>query len=164
MPDTLEASDMVILEGEEVTARGAHILAFDIEEEILPGLSIQETVEIIHEQGGFAVIAHPYSIFRTWVGFREIQGAGFNAVEVANAAQFPYGMMLKKNEDLAERLGLPKTGGSDAHIPRTVGRCYTIFKAESRDVDGVLSALRSGRTEVKGKGITLSERFKIRMK
>lgn len=164
LPDTLEASDLVILEGEEVTARGAHILAFDIEEEIPIGLSIEETVELVHDQGGIAVIAHPYSIFRTWVSFREIQGAGFDAVEVANAAQFPYGMMLGKNEDLAERLGLPKTGGSDAHIPRTVGRCYTILKAESRDVEGVLSALRSGRTEAKGRGISLAERLKIRMK
>lgn len=156
-----EARDVVFIPGMEISANGAHILAFDIEEEILPGLSIQETVESIHEQGGFAVIAHPYSIFRTWVRFREIQGAGFDAVEVANAAQFPYGMMVKKNEDLAERLGLPKTGGSDAHIPRTVGRAYTILEAEARDVEGVLGALRKGETEAEGRGISLAERMKL---
>lgn len=161
LPDRLEASDLVILEGEEVTARGAHILAFDIEEEIPPGLSIQETVERIHEQGGFAVIAHPYSIFRTWVNFREIRGAGFDAVEVANANQFPYGMMLEKNEDLAERLGLPKTGGSDAHIPRTVGRAYTILEAATRDVKGVVSAIKDGQTSFGGRGISLLERLKL---
>jgi predicted metal-dependent phosphoesterase TrpH len=161
LPDTFEASGLVVLEGEEVTARGAHILAFDIEEEITPDLSIQETVERIHEQGGFAVIAHPYSIFRTWVSFREIQGAGFDAVEVANAYQFPYGMMLEKNGDLAERLGLPKTGGSDAHIPRTVGRAYTILEAPTRDVKGVMSAIKDGRTSFGGKGISLLERLKL---
>jgi len=161
LPDTLEASDLVILEGEEVTARGAHILAFDIEEEIPSYLSIQETVERIHEQGGFAVIAHPYSIFRTWVSFREIRRAGFDAVEVANAAQFPYGMMLGKNEDLAERLGLPKTGGSDAHIPRTVGRAYTILEAANRDVKAVISAIKGGQTSFGGRGISLLERLKL---
>jgi hypothetical protein len=156
-----EESGVIFIPGVEISANGAHILAFDIEEVIPPGLSIQETVERIHEQGGFAVIAHPYSIFRTWVSFMETKGAGFDAVEVANATQFPYGMMLEKNEDLAERLGLPKTGGSDAHIPRTVGRAYTILEAATRDVKGVISAIKGGQTSFGGKGISLLERLKL---
>jgi hypothetical protein len=125
------------------------------------GLPIPETVDRIHDQGGIAIIAHPYSVFRTWVSGREIEKAKFDGVEVANASQFPYGWMLSKNTALAKRLGLPGTGGSDAHIPRTIGRAYTILEVETRDVEGVLRALRKGDTEARGRGITLAERLKI---
>ncbi len=92
---------------------------------------------------------------------REIEEAGFDCVEVANAAQFPYGWMLDRNTALARKLELPMTGGSDAHIPGTVGRAYTIVETEARDVEGVLGALRKGKTEAEGRGISLSERMKL---
>ena len=152
---------IIIIPGMEVSADGAHILAFDIEEPIPPRLSVPETVDLIHDQGGIAIIAHPYSVFRTWVSGREIEEARFDGVEVANASQFPYGWMLSKNTALAKRLGLPRTGGSDAHIPRTIGRAYTILEVETRNVEGVLRALRKGDAEARGRGITLAERLKI---
>lgn len=156
-----ENSGIIIIPGMEVSADGAHILAFDIEEPIPPQLPIPETVDLIHDQGGIAIVAHPYSVFRAWVNGREIEEAGFDCIEVANAAQFPYGWMLSKNTVLARKLGLPETGGSDAHIPRTIGRAYTILEAKTRDVEGVLRALRKGDTEARGRGITLAERLKI---
>jgi predicted metal-dependent phosphoesterase TrpH len=91
----------------------------------------------------------------------EIEEAGFDCVEVINAHQFPFGCTREKNRELAERLGLPQTGGSDAHTPRTVGRAYTIFKSDSRDIEGVLDALRVGKTRAEGRGVSLTERFKL---
>ncbi|RLI08076.1 hypothetical protein DRO42_07000 [Candidatus Bathyarchaeota archaeon] len=152
--------DLIVIPGVEVSASGVHILALGASESVPPGLPAAETVERIRDQGAVAVIAHPYAVFKTWVNGREIAEAGFDAVEVANAAQFPYGWMLKKNAALAERLGLPQTGGSDAHIPEVVGRAYTVVEADSRDVEAVLHAIRNGRTEACGSGITLSERLK----
>ena len=157
----LKKTDLVILRGMEVSARGAHILALDINEEVEMGLGIPETVEKIHEQGGLAIIAHPYSVLRTWVNRREIEAAGFDLVEVANAYQFPYGWMLERNIRLAEELGLPQTGGSDAHIPRTVGRAYTVLEVDERSEEGVLEALRKGKTRAEGRGISLAERLKL---
>jgi len=157
----LKKTDIVILRGMEVSARGAHILALDINEEVEMGLGILETVEKIHEQGGLAIIAHPYSVLRTWVNRREIEAAGFDLVEVANAYQFPYGWMLERNTRLAEELGLPQTGGSDAHIPRTVGRAYTVLEVDERSDEGVLEALRKGKTRAEGRGISLAERLKL---
>lgn len=157
----LKKTDLVILRGMEVSARGAHILALDINEEVEMGLGILETVEKIHEQGGLAIIAHPYSVLRTWVNRREIEAAGFDLVEVANAYQFPYGWMLERNTRLAQELGLPQTGGSDAHIPRTVGRAYTVLEVDERSEEGVLEALRKGKTRAEGRGISLAERLKL---
>jgi predicted metal-dependent phosphoesterase TrpH len=156
-----EERGVVFIPGVEISADGAHVLAFEINEIVPMGLAISETVDRIHEQGGIAIVAHPYSVFRTWVNGREIEEARFDGVEVANAYQFPYGWMLSKNTALARKLGLPQTGGSDAHIPRTIGRAYTILQAETRDVEGVLRALIKGGTEARGRGISLAERLKI---
>ena len=156
-----EEGGVVFIPGVEISAVGAHVLAFDIDEIVPMGLSISDTVDRIHDQGGIAIVAHPYSVFRTWVSAREIEDAGFDGVEVANAAQFPYGWTLSRNTALARKLELPVTGGSDAHIPRTIGRAYTILEAEARDVEGVLGALRKGETEAEGRGISLAERMKL---
>lgn len=160
-PGSMVPDDLVVILGMEISAKGAHVLAFDIEETVEKGLSIQETVERIHGQGGIAVIAHPYSVLRTWVNRQEVEEAGFDLVEVANAYQFPYEWMLERNTRLADELGLLKTGGSDAHIPRTVGRAYTIIDADERSIEGALSALRGGSTEAEGRGISLAERLKL---
>lgn len=161
LPEATEKkSNLIVIPGVEVTARGAHILALDVSEPITAGLPVAETVDRIHDQGAVAVIAHPYSVFKTWVNGREMEEAKFNAVEVANANQFPYGWMLKRNVALAERLGLPQTGGSDAHISDTVGRAYTVVEANSRDVDDVVRSIRRGYTEALGSGIPFFHRLK----
>jgi hypothetical protein len=151
---------LVVIQGMEVSARGGHILALNISESISAGLSMAETVDRIHEQDAIAVIAHPYSLFRTWVNRLEIEDANFDAVEVANSAQFPYQWMLRRNTALANMLELPEIGGSDAHDPWMVGRAFTAVEAESLEVEDVITAIRVGRTEAHGSGISLIERLK----
>jgi predicted metal-dependent phosphoesterase TrpH len=152
--------NLIVVPGVEISARDGHILALNASELVPAGLTIAETVDRIRGQGALAVLAHPYSVFKTWVNSHEVEEAKLSAVEVANAAQFPYRWMLRKNSELAERLALPKTGGSDAHIPETIGRAYTIIEADSFEVDDVIRAIEQGRTEPGGSGITLSERLK----
>jgi predicted metal-dependent phosphoesterase TrpH len=161
LPEAVERrGELVVVPGLEVSARGAHILALDSRGPIPPGLDIQKTVELIHEHGATAVLAHPYGLPRSWVNMDEAKKSKFDAIEVANSAQFPYDYITMKNRKLAERLGLPETGGSDSHIPETVGRAYTIVEAESRGVEDVVRAIREGRTEAWGSGITIGERLR----
>ncbi len=156
----LDDSGLIILPGVEIKAEGIHIGAFDIQELPEDKLSLGETIDRIHEQGGFAVICHAHSVLGTWLNRGNIVEAGFDLVEVANAYQFPYGMMVELNRRLARRLRLPETGGSDSHIPGTVGRAYTVLEAEERSTEGVLDALRTGRCRGEGRGISLRERMK----
>ena len=150
---------LVVLPGREVTARGAHIICLDPGEVIPARLSIGETVEWIHRQGATAVLAHPYAIPRSFVNFREVEVAGFDVIEVANAAQVPFGLVMGWNRGLAEKLGLPQTGGSDSHIPETFGRAYTVVESASREPEDVIKAIREGRTSAEGTGIGLLERL-----
>ncbi len=155
----VESGGLVVVPGLEVSAMGAHILCFDPVEAVPSGLSIMETVEKIHAQGATAVLAHPYSIPRSFVRFREVERSGFDAIEVANSAQMPFGIVTARNRGLAENLGLPQTGGSDSHIPETFGRSYTVVEADSREPEDIIEAIKKGRTRVVGAGISVEERL-----
>lgn len=152
--------DLLLIPGLEVTADRGHILALNISELIPPKLSIPETVERIREQGGIAILAHPSSLLKTFLSEGEIARAGFAAIEVVNSMSFPYSWTFRRNLKIAERLRLPKTGGSDAHIPEVIGRAYTLIDADSRDVEDIAKAITQGYTEPLGEGIALQERFK----
>jgi hypothetical protein len=154
-----EPKGLIIIPGLEVHARGAHILCLDPVEVVPSGLSIVETVERIHGQGATAVIAHPMALPRSFVSLKEAKKAGFEAVEVANAAQIPFGLVMRWNRDFAKRLKLPETGGSDAHFPETIGRSYTVVEADSREPKDVIEAVRKGRTVVVGAGTKIGERL-----
>jgi len=155
----VSSKDVVVIPGLEVTAKGAHILCLDPSELVPAGLSIAETVERIHGQGATAVLAHPYAIPRSYVSFKEVKVAGFDIIEVTNASQVPFKLVEGWNRLLAEKLGLPQTGGSDSHIPETVGRAYTVVDSASRDPEDVIDAIRKGRTSVFGSGTRLLERL-----
>jgi predicted metal-dependent phosphoesterase TrpH len=152
-------SRLVVVPGLEVSALGAHILCLEPTEVVPPNLSMKETVERIHGQGATAILAHPYGLPRSWVSINQASLCGFDAVEVANSAQFPYATITGYNRKLAEELDLPVTGGSDSHIPRTIGRAYTVVESASSEVEDVIDAIKRGRTEAIGSGTSLTERL-----
>ena len=156
--------DQVVVPALEVTARGAHVLALDPNENVPAGLSVAETVDKVHEQGATAVLAHPYGLPRSWVSINSVKHAGLDAVEVANSAQFPYEYICGLNRRLAEELKLPMTGGSDAHTPDTIGRAYTVIDTPSTELQDIIDSIKKGRTEAGGSGITLTERYKKYLK
>src|SRR6266581_1591590 len=51
--------------GEEVSTKEGHLLGLFIEKRVPPGLSMERSIDLIHEQGGLAVVAHPlHRLFR----------------------------------------------------------------------------------------------------
>ena len=50
-----------VVVGEEITSKWGHILGLFLTEEVPPGLSAVETIARINEQGGVAIIAHPFA-------------------------------------------------------------------------------------------------------
>jgi predicted metal-dependent phosphoesterase TrpH len=116
-------------------------------------------VNRIHGQGAIAVLAHPMALPRSFVTLKDAKKAGFDAVEVANSAQVPFGLVMRWNRELAKSLGLPETGGSDAHFPETIGRSYTVVEANSREPRDLIEAIRKGRTVVVGAGTRFGERL-----
>lgn len=154
-----KADDITVIPAVEVSAKRAHILVLDPIEEIPIGLDVSEVVDLAHDQGAIAILAHPFGLPRSWSNIRDVKDANLDGIEVANSAQVPYKLICELNQKLANRLKLPITGGSDSHIPETIGRAYTLVESESNDYRDVIKAIKLGRTRVGGSYTRFGEWF-----
>lgn len=144
-----ENSDLIMIPGIEVSSSEAHILGLGVRASIQKLMTAAETVEKIHSLGGMGVIAHPAALLSKGAKEEAIRRASPDAIETVNSSLIrPFS--VKKNLRLAQALGLPQTGGSDAHIPQSIGMAYTCIEADGRRLCDVLEALRKGRTRAEG--------------
>ncbi|WP_255193282.1 PHP domain-containing protein [Natronobeatus ordinarius] len=155
---SLEAVDLapeyglVAIPGIEISSKAGHVLGLGVEEAVPPGLPFEETLERIREQGGLAVVPHPFQESRHGVMARitREQLGMADAIEVYNSRLLT-GRANRQAERFARSRGLPMTAGSDAHISEMVGQAVTRVGADEPDVDAILEAIRAGRTSVEGK-------------
>ncbi len=147
-----EEYGLVGIPGMEVTSEAGHVLALGIEELIPPGLPFVETLDRIWEQGGIAVVPHPFQRSRHGVAphISEETLASADAIEVYNSRLFT-GRSNRTAETFAASRNLPMTAGSDAHIAEMVGQAVTEIDADERTPEAVLDAIRAGRTSVVGR-------------
>ncbi len=112
---------VIIIPAEEVSSAEGHIVALGIDRLIPRNLSVQETIDRIHEAGGYAIAAHPY---RWWSGLgkKNTIQYPFDGIEALNGRSTPRDN--RRSLRLAKRIGKPMTAGSDAHTPRHIGEGY----------------------------------------
>ncbi|HET7181428.1 MAG TPA: PHP domain-containing protein [Candidatus Limnocylindrales bacterium] len=107
------------------------------------GLNAVESIRAIRKAGGLASLAH-FAEAPAHLGFlRELQDEGLNGLEVYYRAydQGTVGIL----RDIAKRLGLVMTGGSDYHGDReTYAEAHAELYVPDEVADGVRSALRQG--------------------
>lgn len=149
--------DFLIIPGVEITARGAHIVALNVYEDISAGLSIEETVELVHEAGGLAVLAHPITIHKGVK--RLLRGEIFDAVEVINASSFPFLFSVSRSKAFAKKFGLVEVAGSDAHYFEEVGSAYTLVNS-NLSIESVIEAIRKNAVTPCGGRIPFGIRLK----
>lgn len=152
-------SQLIIIPGLEVEASEGHVLALNITTMIPPKLNVPETVQKIHDAGGVAIIAHPEAISKTRFRQKTTSNPNLDAVEVINSAAFPFFLSTHRGHRLAERMKLPKTGGSDAHHAAEIGTAFTLIDADSNP-DAIIEAIRKGAVTPIGKPITWAQRMK----
>ena len=136
--------DLVLIPGVEVSTSEGHLLVLGVEEPPKRMRSPEETIEAAHDMGGITDVPHPYHPFRHALG--RIPDA--DAVEVYNSKHL-FGLANGRARIEARRRGIPMVAGSDSHFAETVGLGVTEIEAE--DVDGVLEAIRAGRTRILGR-------------
>ncbi|MFC4447924.1 CehA/McbA family metallohydrolase [Halorussus aquaticus] len=130
-----------LLPGIEVTTTKGHVLVVgpDPPERTPQGeLTPEQAVEMAHERGCAAIVAHPFRNSTV----READ-ADFDAIEVNGKGTDPAEWV----ERLARDRGLPLVGGSDAHYPVEVGRAYTRVETDELTPESVAAAIRDGRVE-----------------
>ena len=146
-----------IILGTEVSSRQGHVLGLWVTSKIPTQLSLAETVQAIHEQGGIAILAHPYhfqinAVTRGWWHYtrhpERLIEMGLDGLEVHNA-----GMMIPGENALARCLGhylkIAVTGGSDAHTLGAVGSGVTRFKGHY--AHDLRKAITQAKTSAEGK-------------
>ncbi len=136
---------LLVVPGIEVKSKHGDILGLGITTVVERGMSAKDTVSMIHELGGVAVAAHPYSLVFHPTGVRgKVKSAGFDAIEVFNSrTYFSNGMAFRAARDE----GIPMVASSDAHLAGEIGNSYTVVDCRC-DVRSVLDEIRAGRTEV----------------
>ncbi len=154
------ALDLLIIPGVEVETDKGHMLILGVSNPPPQGTSIDKIVEYAKQEEGVIVIPHPSLPFIS-VKKEVIERIRPDAIETYNAKTPVSRYFMKKNIKLAKRLGIPQTGGSDAHSHNSVGDMYTVVDAESKTVNAVLDAIRKGRIRPKGKASSLRERAKM---
>lgn len=143
-------SDILVIPSIEISSRDGHILGFGCSEKIEKNLSPTETIDKIHEQGGIAIIPHPFCFYRHGLLYNNDEDLKFDAVEVKNA-RFIIGYCNGQTEKLAEKNKIPGLGSSDAHYHKFVGDCYTEIDTE-KDIDSVLKSIKKNKVTAKGNG------------
>lgn len=154
-------TDFLIIPGTEVSSLDGHIVGLNIQEVIQRGLSSEETADRIHQQGGIAVACHPYALFKGSVG--KHVNKKFDAVETKNASSFPYWSASRKAELLADKFGLPKVAGTDAHIGQAIGCAYTAINAEL-NAEAILKAIVAGHCQPFGGAMPFSVRIRNQLR
>ena len=149
-------TNFLIIPGTEVSSREGHIVGLNVQELIPTGLTADETVDKIHQAGGIAIACHPFVLFKGSLGKHAT--AKFDAVETLNASAFPFRSASQKADQLAERLGLPKVAGTDAHYGPVIGRTFTLIDAEP-NVEAVVKAIAKGLCQPYGKPISMLMRI-----
>ncbi len=143
--------DLLVIPSIEISSLEGHILGFGCEENIKRDLQATETIDLIHDQGGLAIIPHPYCFYRHGLlckaDYKELK---IDAIETKNA-RFIIGYCNNKAKKLSKKENLPALGASDAHFYKFVGDCYSKIDCE-KDIDSVLKSIKKAKVEALGKG------------
>jgi len=135
-----------VIVAEEILTPHGEIMGMFLQETIPSGLSVEQTLAQIRIQGGLVCVPHPFDTFRqSALGKKVIETitAQIDVVEVFNSRA----SLLRdstKADRFAEKHGIAKSAGSDAHTVSEIGNAY-VEMSEFSGRDGFLQALKKGK-------------------
>jgi predicted metal-dependent phosphoesterase TrpH len=129
-----------VIVAQEVESADGHILGYWTPRIVPPKMSATDTVIAIHEQGGFAVAAHPFAP-RIWSkaglsrGNRGVyNNVDYDGIEIANSTPLLFlANWFARFYQISHGDRFACTGGSDAHILSVIGSSRTYFPGETAD-------------------------------
>lgn len=142
--------DILVILGEEIDTRAGDILGLFLKEKIATDDPI-EAIRAIHDQGGLAILAHPFTKTKTVDDrvARAIDGCeGFNARH-STVASIEGTEAEPRIAAFAREYDLSLTAGSDAHFYRELARARTVVSAST--LDEAKEQIRRGNTVLSGR-------------
>jgi len=138
-----EISPFLVIVGEEIDTTRGEILGLFLKEEIPGGLTPEEAMARIREQGGLVGVSHPLDrLRRSALGQKAL-------LEIWEELDFLEGFNSRvtlpadnlRAQTFAQTKGLPLTAGSDAHTAYEIGRAY-VEMPNFNGREGFLEALK----------------------
>lgn len=149
---------IMIFRGVEFSAQEGHCLIFGVDTDSLSlkYAPIRDVISVVTRTGGVVIPSHPY---RSVNGIGDLVQStdGICALEGYNGCNM-HGFNVQAIE-AARALGIPFTGGSDAHTSQEVGACYTEFD-DAVTAQNLIGQLKAG----KYRGIETRKISKLTMK
>jgi predicted metal-dependent phosphoesterase TrpH len=151
-----EVDEVFFIPAIELKTLSGHIVCLLPKKHFDPRTAYFSPLKCVHDAGGYAILAHPYGL-----SFMKKHNSAIipDAIEVYNSASFPFSSSSRKAWLLAEKMGLPKIAGSDAHMPKHVGLCYVEIDAKS--LDEALDNIIKGNGALHGEARPLRELVKL---
>jgi predicted metal-dependent phosphoesterase TrpH len=137
-----EAAGLAVVCGEEITTRWpaqTHVMGWFLDRPVRSGMSLEDTVDAIHDQGGLAVIPHPFmptyfASCQPGMLARLIERHRVDGIEVAHSSPTTNGrrrLLAEFYNANRERLGAA-IGASDSHFGRhDLGQVMTEFEGDT---------------------------------
>jgi len=158
------ATSLRVIVGEEVTSRDGEIIGLFLETAIPRGLSGEETIARIHDQGGIVSVPHPFSRNRLYHIKRaalERLWQQIDCIEVFNARE-AFAADNLRAAAFAKEHNIPGAVGSDAHRTSEIGRAWLEID-EFTDQQSFVQAVRNGSVHgsLTGSAIHLATRYDV---
>ena len=142
------APELVIV-GEEIMTSQGEILGYFMQESIPKGLSPEEAIRRLREQGAVISVSHPFDRLRkgAWreADLRRIIDQ-VDAIEVFNS-RCAFNEDNRRAEVFAREQGLCATVGSDAHIPPEYGQATALLRPFA-DAESFRAALQDAQFDI----------------
>lgn len=150
LTDPPEFGGFLLIPGIEVSTQLGHLLGLFVTGPV-DTRDFFEAAELIHRQGGLAVLAHPFEHSRD--GSRLAPAVPYlDGIEVQNSrADRKLHDANRLARSFAQVCRLPSFGGSDAHCPQEVGNSFTAVEADALTLEAAKAALLSGSALAQGK-------------
>jgi hypothetical protein len=145
----------IVIASQELTTPHFHIAAIGVRNMVDWRLPAVDAIDAIHAQGGVAIAAHP--VPASWTDADPRALAILDGAEVAHPTilgarkrQFQLREFYERARTLNPRLAA--IGSTDFHGGAPLGLCRTYLLVDEVSREGVLDAIRRGRTVASGPG------------
>jgi len=141
-----EIAPFKIIVAEEILTPTGEIMGLFLNEAVPRGLSWQETISRIRNQGGLVAIPHPFGRSLPWNNNMLTSTEVLSQVDIIETfnSRTPFSNSTAKAQALTKQQGKVASAGSDAHTLSEIGRAY-VEMPEFDGSDDFLSSLAQGK-------------------
>jgi hypothetical protein len=141
-----EIAPFKIIVAEEILTPVGEIMGLFLNEAVPRGLSPQETISQIRNQGGLVAIPHPFGRSLPWNNNILTSTEVLSQVDIIETfnSRTPFSNSISRARELANQQGKVASAGSDAHTLKEIGRAY-VEMPEFDGSDDFLNSLAQGK-------------------